>query len=76
MDGHLLKFEWIQVQSYGGLSFKFIRGVRIIPNFQRPLAAKLYVRRKRVFQVQECQVCQVWLGSDIARHQGAKKFHM
>jgi len=55
--------------------------VRVTLNFQRPVAAKLCVGREHVMETQEwygppVSPRQVWWGSDIARRQGAKKFHV
>jgi len=67
----LLKELW----SYGG--FK-LRGVGFPPNFQRPLAAKLCVRPRNVFEVKErargpVSPCQVWCGSDFTHRRGGQK---
>ena len=56
-----------------------LRGVRVTPNFRRPLVTKLCVGGKHVLEVQErygppLSPCQVWWGSDFVRRQGAKKF--
>ena len=67
----LLKGLW----SYGG--FK-LRGSGFPLNFQRPLAAKLRVRPRNVFEVKErargpLSQCQIWWGSDFTRRRGGQK---
>ena len=65
---------WLDLPK-GLLSFE---GVGFPPNFQRPLAAKLCIRRRNVFQVKErargpLSPCQVWWGSDFTRRRGGQK---
>ena len=54
-----------------------VERVRLPPNFQRPLAAKLCIRPSKVFEVQErargpLSPCQIWMGSDFTRRRAAK----
>ena len=73
----MLKFGWIRSMGYvvmGVLS----SGIWLPPNFQRPLAAKLWVRPLKVFEVQErargpLSPCHVWWGSDFIRRPGGQK---
>jgi len=62
------------LQSYGGCK---LRGW-VLPNFQHPLAAKLYVGPPKVLQTQEhaqgpLSPCQVCWGSDFTRCRGNQK---
>ena len=69
----LLKGLW----SYGG--FKLTGSSYISPNFQRPLAAKQYMRQTtKRFEVKErarrpLSPRQVWWGSDFTRRRGGQE---
>ena len=79
LHGPLIINIWGFAQGVG--SHTGLVGVRFPPNFQRPLAAKLYVGSENVLEKQErhepiLPPCQVWRCLDFARRQKTKKFRV